>query len=285
MGIVAVGVDLAKNVFAVHGVDETGKVVLLKPRVKRADLLPLLRSLPPCLIGMEACSGAHHWARELIKAGHDVRLIAAKLVAPFRDGGKLRKNDAADAAAICEAVQRKNMRFVPVKTEAQQARLSVHRARQGFVEHRTATINRMRGLLSEVGIVMPLKADTVRRMAREYLEDLPGQLNQVINDQLDELARLDARVAGYDQMIKEMAHSNDRSKRLMQICGIGETTASAIEATVGNAHDFNNGRQFSAWRGLVPRQRGSGGKLVDTTRLDLAGRARLTFGEGSAHPD
>ena len=260
MAIVAVGVDLAKNVFAVHGVDETGKVVLLKPKVKRADLLTLLRSLPPCLIGMEACSGAHHWARELIKSGHDARLMAAKLVAPYRDGGKNKKNDAADAAAICEAVQRKTMRFVPVKNEDQQGRLSVHRARQGFVEQRTATINRIRGLLSEVGIVMPLKAETVRKMAREHLEDLPGYLNQVINDQLDELARLDERVGEYDVMIKQMAHSNERSKRLMQICGIAETTSSAIEATVGNGHDFKNGRQFSAWLGLVPRQRGSGGK-------------------------
>ena len=256
MTIVAVGVDLAKNVFAVHGVDETGKVALLKPKVKRADLLTLLRSLPACLIGMEACSGAHHWARELIKYGHDARLMAAKLVAPFRDGGKLKKNDAADAAAICEAVQRKTMRFVPVKSEDQQGRLSVHRARQGFVEHRTATINRIRG----VGIVMPLKAETVRQLARQHLEDLPGYLNQVINDQLDELARLDERVDAYDAMIKEMARSNDRCKRLMQICGIGETTASAIEASVGNAHDFKNGRQFSAWLGLVPRQHSSGGK-------------------------
>ncbi len=261
MAIVAVGVDLAKNVFAVHGTDETGKVVLLKPKVKRADLMPLLRSLPPCLIGMEACSGAHHWARELIKHGHDARLMAAKLVAPYRDGGKLKKNDAADAAAICEAVQRKTMRFVPVKTEDQQGRLSVHRARQGFVEHRTATINRIRGLLSEVGIVMPLKAETVRQKAHEHLEDLPGYLNQVINDQLDELARLDERVAAYDVMIKEMARSNERCKRLMQIGGIAEVTSSAIEATVGNAHDFKNGRQFSAWLGLVPRQKGSGGKV------------------------
>lgn len=263
MSIVAVGVDLAKNVFAVHGIDETGKVVLLKPKVKRADLLPLLGSLPACLIGMEACSGAHHWARELIKFGHDARLMAAKLVAPYRDGGKNsknKKNDAADAAAICEAVQRKTMRFVPIKNEDQQGRLSVHRARQGFVEQRTATINRIRGLLSEVGIVMPLKAETVRKMAREHLEDLPGYLNQVINDQLDELARLDERVGEYDAMIKQMAHGNERCKRLMQICGIAETTSSAIEASVGNGHDFKNGRQFSAWLGLVPRQRGSGGK-------------------------
>lgn len=270
MSIVAVGIDLAKNVFAVHGVDETGKVVLLKPKVKRADLLVLLRSLPPCLIGMEACGGGHHWARELIKAGHDARLIAAKLVAPYRSGGKNKKNDAADAAAICEAVQRKTMRFVPIKSEEQQSRLSVHRARQGFVEQRTATINRIRGLLSEVGIVMALKAETVRQMAREHLEDLPGYLNQVINDQLDELARLDERVAAYDVMIKEMARNSERCKRLMQICGIAETTASAIEATVGNGHDFNNGRQFSAWLGLVPRQKGSGGK-VHLGRITKAG--------------
>lgn len=261
MAIVAVGVDLAKNVFALHGVDETGKVVLRRPSVKRDDLLAFFAALPPCLVGMEACGGAHEWARKLKALGHDARLMAPKLVAPYRDGGKRKKNDAVDAEAICEAVQRKKMRFVPIKSEEQQSRLAVHTAREGYVAQRTATINRIRGLLTEVGMVMPKKADTIRKLAQHKLEDLPGYLNQVVNDLLDELGRLDQRVGKYDVMIKEMARQDSRSKRLMQINGIGEITASAIVALVGNGHDFNNARQFAAWLGLVPRQYGSGGKV------------------------
>ena len=141
MTIVTIGIDLAKNVFAIHGVDATGKAVLVRPSVARAKLLELIASLPPCLIGMEACSGAHHWAREFAKFGHTVRLMAPKFVVPYRLSGKRGKNDAADAAAICEAVTRPQMRFVPVKTLEQQGQLAVHRARQGFVEQRTATLN------------------------------------------------------------------------------------------------------------------------------------------------
>jgi transposase len=162
MAIVTVGIDLAKNVFAVHGVDATGKPVLLRPNVPRAKLAELIASLPPCLIGMEACSDAHHWARLFATFGHTVRLMAPKFVAPYRLSGKRGKND---AAAICEAVTRANMRFVPVKTLDQQGQLMVHRARQGFIEQRTATINRIRGLLSEFGVVLPLKAAVVRRQA------------------------------------------------------------------------------------------------------------------------
>jgi transposase len=261
VGIVAVGIDLAKNVYALHGVDETGKVVLRRPSVKRDQLLEFFAKLPPCLVGMEACGGAHEWARKLKALGHDARLMAPKLVAPYRDGGKRKKNDAVDAEAICEAVQRKKMRFVPIKSEEQQSRLAVHTAREGYVAQRTATINRIRGLLTEVGIVMPKKAATIRKLAHEHLEDLPGYLNQVVNDLLDELGRLDLRVAQYDVLIREMARQDSRSQRLMQINGIGEITASALVALVGNGHDFKNARQFAAWLGLVPRQFGSGGKV------------------------
>jgi transposase len=153
--IVTVGIDLAKNVFAVHGVNHAGKPELVKHTVQRAKLLNLIASLPPCLIGMEACSGAHHWAREFEKLGHTVRIMAPKFVAPYRLGGKHGKNDAADAAAICEAVARPNMRFVPIKTIEQQGQLFVHRAHQGYVSERVALINRIRGLLSELGIVLP----------------------------------------------------------------------------------------------------------------------------------
>jgi len=172
MSILYVGIDLAKNVFAVHGVDASGTARLRQPKVSRVQLHALVASLPRCVIGMEACSGAHHWARLFQAHGHTIRLMAPKFVSPYRMSGKQGKNDAADAAAICEAVQRPNMRFVPIKSVDQQSRLLVHRARQGFVEARTATINRIRGLLSEFGLVLPLKAEVVRTQARNHLEGL-----------------------------------------------------------------------------------------------------------------
>nr|WP_278249367.1 IS110 family transposase [Hylemonella gracilis] len=170
MTIVYVGIDLAKSVFALHGVDEGGKPALVRPSVARAKLLDLVAALPPCTIGMGACSGAHHWARLFVQHGHTVRLIAPKFVVPYRLSGKRGKNDAADAAAICEAVQRPQMRFVPVKSLEQQGVLCLHRVRQGFIEQRTACINRIRGLLSEFGIVLP-QAATVRREALQHLVD------------------------------------------------------------------------------------------------------------------
>ena len=260
MAILYVGVDLAKNVFAVHGVNEAGKPELVRPSVPRARLHELIAALPPCVIGMEACSGAHQWARLFMAHGHTVRLMAPKFVAPYRLSGKRGKNDAADAAAICEAVQRPNMRFVPVKTEAQQAQLCVHRARQAFVEARTATLNRIRGLLSEFGIVLPLKAATVRREAALRLEDLPGLSNLVIDDLLSEVHRLDDRVAQYDRHIAQMAREDERARQLMRLAGVGETTATALVSMIGNGHEFKCGRQLAAWLGLVPGQYSSGGK-------------------------
>lgn len=260
MTIVTVGIDLAKNLFAVHGVDETGKAALVRPEVTRTKLLELIANLAPCLIGMEACSGAHHWAREFAQFGHTVRLMAPKFVVPYRMSGKRGKNDAADAAAIAEAVSRPNMRFVPVKSIEQQSRLFVHRARQGYVEQRTALVNRIRGLLSELGIVLPLKAATVRREAHKHLEDLPGWCNTVVGDALSELTRLDDLVCQYDKYIAQAAKEDVQSVQLMRLSGVGPTTASAIVATVGKGHDFVCGRQFCAWLGLVPGQYSSGGK-------------------------
>jgi transposase len=260
MAIVFVGIDLAKNVFAVHGVDEHGKPVLVRPSVPRAKLHALIASLPPCTIGMEACSGAHHWARLFIAAGHTVRLIAPKFVTPYRLSGKRGKTDAADAAAICEALQRPSMRFVPVKSLDQQALLTLHRVRQGFIEQRTALINRIRGLLSEFGIVMPLKASTVRLQAGAALEDLPGWAHLAIGDCLSELHRLDQRILEYDRHLAQTARADARAQRLMRLSGIAETTATALVASVGNAHEFQCGRQFAAWLGLVPGQYSSGGK-------------------------
>jgi transposase len=260
MAIVTVGIDLAKNVFALHGVDATGRAVLVRPSVARAKLLELVASLPPCLIGMEACSGAHHWARLFASHGHTVRLIAPKFVVPYRLSGKRGKNDAADAAAICEAVTRPAMRFVPVKSIEQQSQLLVHRARQGFVVQRTATINRIRGLLSEFGVVLPLKAAVVRREAMRQLEDLPGWANTVIGDLLSEVSRLDERIAQYDKHIDTIARESAPARQLMQLPGVGPTTATALVAMIGHGQEFKCGRQLSAWLGLVPGQYSSGGK-------------------------
>jgi transposase len=260
MTILYVGIDLAKNLFAVHGVNEAGKPEFVRPNVARAKLLELIASLPPCVIGMEACSGAHHWARQFLAHGHTVRLMAPKFVSPYRLSGKRGKNDAADAAAICEAVQRPNMRFVPTKSLQQQSQLSVHRVRQGFIEQRTATINRIRGLLSEFGIVLPLKASTVRNQAMACLEDLPGWSNTVIGDLLSELTHLDEKIASYDQHIAQMAREDARAHHLMRLRGVGPTTATAVVATIGNGREFKCGRQFAAWLGLVPSQHSSGGK-------------------------
>lgn len=260
MAIVTLGIDLAKNVFALHGVDATGKPALVRPSVARGKLLELVASLPPCLIGMEACSGAHHWARLFQAHGHTVRLMAPKFVTPYRLSGKGGKNDAADAAAICEAVTRPSMRFVPAKSLQQQSELLVHRARQGFVQQRTATINRIRGLLSEFGIVLPLKAATVRREALHQLEDLPGWANTVIGDLLSEVGRLDERIAQYDRHIEQIARESAPARQLMQLPGVGATTATALVAMIGRGHEFKCGRQLAAWLGLVPGQYSSGGK-------------------------
>lgn len=260
MSIITVGIDLAKNVFAVHGVDDNGKPALVKPKVSRADLLPLIAQLPPCLIGMEACSGAHHWARQFRQYGHTVKLMAPKFVAPYRMTGKRGKNDAADAAAICEAVTRPAMLFVPVKEEHQQTILCLHRTRQGFVEERTACYNRLRGLIAEFGIVLPQKVTCLRREIGVHLEDLPGYANLCVGDLLAHTSELDAKIAEYDRAIAQAARDDERSKRLMKLPGIGPVTASAMLANIGGGHDFDNGRQVAAWVGLVPGQYSSGGK-------------------------
>jgi transposase len=274
MTIVNVGIDLAKNVFALHGVNEIGQVDLRRPSVARAKLHELVAALPPCTIGMEACSGAHHWARLFAQCGHTVKLMAPKLVTPYRMSGKRGKTDAADAAAICEAVQRPNMRFVPVKTVEQQSRLMVHRTRQGFVESRTAIINRIRGLLAEFGIVLPQKAQVVRREAARHMDGLPGFGKLVIEDLLDEIRHLDERTKAYDAHVRSMARDCTATQQLMQIIGIGEVTATAIVAMVGNAREFSSSRQFAAWLGLVPGQYSSGGK-TRLGRITKAGDAYL----------
>jgi transposase len=251
-----VGIDLAKRVFVLHGVDAVGRVVLRKT-VRREQLMELVAGLPPCLIGMEACGGAHEWARRFTGLGHEVKLMAAKFVLPYRKNGK---NDTNDAEAICEAVGRPNMRFVPVKSAEQQAVLALHRTRQGFIAERTAVINRMRALLTEFGVVLPQSAEVVRRQASGGAELLPALARRMIEDLRAHLVLLDERIAVYDREIEALARQSEPTRRLMGIRGIGPLTAQAIVATVGNARDFRNGRQFAAWLGLTPRQHSSGGK-------------------------
>jgi transposase len=254
--ITTVGIDLAKSVFSLHGVDDAGRVAL-KRTVRRDQLLEVVAGLSPCLIGMEACSGAHEWGRRFQEHGHTVRLMAPRFVAPYRKNGK---NDGNDAEAICEAVTRPSMRFVPVKSAEQQALLAMHRVRQGFVVERTATINRLRGLLSEFGVVLALRSVTVRRQAAAAAENLPQLARRAIGDLLEQLRVLDERISGYDREIEAQARLCEPAQRLMKIRGIGPTTALAIVATVGNAREFRNGRQFAAWIGLVPGQYSTGGK-------------------------
>ncbi len=271
---VVIGIDLAKNVFAVHAINRHGKAILIKPNVRRDQLLDLLAQLPPCIVGMEACSGAHHWARSMASLGHTPKLMAPKFVIPYRVQGKRGKNDANDAAAICEAVTRPNMRFVPIKTVDAQATLTLHRVRQGFVEERTATINRIRGLMSEFGIVLPLRAEVVRKEAHRATELLPGWAAGAVRDLLQHLTVLDLRVSDYDSQLKQMAQADDRCRRLMQLTGVAHITATALVASIGNGHDFRNGRQLAAWLGLVPGQHGSGGK-TKLGRITKAGDSYL----------
>ena len=278
--ITTMGIDLAKHVFSLHGVDAAGRVVLRKT-VRRNELEGVLATLPACLIGMEACSGAHEWARRFARYGHRIKLMAPKFVAPYRTGGK---NDGNDAAAICEAASRLQVRAIPVKSAEQQAVLCLHRARQGFVEERTATINRIRGLLAEFGIVLAQRSQTVRTQLEAAIEGLPVLARQVLRDLRAHLRLVDERIAGYERQLERLAGKDERCQRLMQLRGVGPITALAIVATVGNASDFKNGRQFAAWLGLVPRQHSTGGKTRlgrITRRGDAYLRTLLVMGARS----
>jgi transposase len=254
--VTTVGIDLAKNVFALHGVDALGRVALRRT-VRREKLLQLIAQLPVCLIGLEACSGAHEWARQFARFGHRVRLMAPKFVAPYRKSGK---NDDNDAAAICEAVARPSMRFVPLKTLEQQAVLAQHRIRQGFIEERTASINRLRGVLAEFGQVLPQRASELRRGLAACLERLPTRVAAALADLMAHVHGLDERIEAYDRQLQDHARSDANARRIQQLGGVGPLTASALVASVGNAQEFRNGRQFAAWLGLTPRQYSSGGR-------------------------
>jgi transposase len=250
------GIDLAKNVFSLHGVDGQG-VPALRKTVSRARLVQIVAQLPPCLIGLEACSGAHEWARRFAAFGHTVKLMAPKFVAPYRKSGK---NDSNDAEAICEAVSRPSMRFVPMKSVEQQAMLTLHRVRLGFVEERTATVNRIRGLLAEFGVVLPQRVIEVRRGAAAALQQLPALAARALTDLLAHVRVLDERVGEYERELEQHARRDERAKRIQQLSGVGPISASAIVASVSEAHEFKNGRQFAAWLGLTPKQHSTGGK-------------------------
>ena len=262
MKITTIGIDLAKNVLQVHGVDEQGKVALRK-QLRRGQVMDFFAQRAPCLVGMEACGSAHAWARRLIKLGYTVKLMAPQFVKPYV---KTNKNDTADAEAICEAVERPNMRFVPVKSEEQQAVLSLHRARQGFVRQRTAQANQIRGLLAEYGIVIPQGIRHIGKCLPEILEDadnaLPGLFRQLLQQLGEHLRTLTQLVEEMEQQIQQWHRGSEASQKLAAVPGIGAITASAMVASVGDARNFSNGRQFAAWLGLVPRQHSTGGKAM-----------------------
>jgi transposase len=260
MQITTVGIDLAKAVFQVHGVDAHGKTVLRK-QLKRTQVAEFFANLSPCLIGMEACGSAHYWARKLQGFGHTVRLMAPQFVKPYV---KTNKNDAADAEAICEAVTRPTMRFVPVKHVEQQAVLAVHRVRQSLVKARTAQANQIRGLLSEFGLVIPQGIAHISKRVPEMLDnagdDVPGAFRELMQRMLDHLKSLDQQVGELERQIRTWHRSSALSCKLEKVPGIGPITATALVASIGDAKQFANGRQLAAWLGLVPRQHSTGGK-------------------------
>jgi transposase len=260
MQIVRIGLDLAKYVFEVHGVDTYGKVAVRKT-LRRNTVPAFFANFPPCLVGMEASNGAHYWAKLLSELGHDVRLISPQFVTPYV---KSNKNDRNDAEAICEAVGRPNMRFVPVKSAEQLTVQAVHRIRSRLINNRTRLVNQIRGILSEQGIVVARDISKLRRALAEMASERTGTLESLLCSLIDslreELDELDRRIAGYDRRIKELYRNSELCQRLGKIEGIGPVTATALIAAVGDRKCFKNGRQFAAWLGLVPKQRSSGGR-------------------------
>jgi transposase len=262
--ITRVGVDLAKRVIQVHAVSADGRIVTSRA-LARDKFLPWCAQLPRgCVVAMETCSGAHHWARQLQALGLEARLIAAHFVSAYRMGGRSGKNDAADAAAICEAASRPTMRFVPVKSTAQQGILALHRLREGYKEERTACINRIRGLLAEFGLVFAQSPKALREVLHGVLEDasneLPGLARLALNRAYQHWIELDCHLVWCDERIAEHVRHDRRAQAAEQPCGIGPLTASAVVASVGDFRQFRSAAQFSAWLGLVPRQNSSGGK-------------------------
>ncbi len=283
--ITTVGVDLSKQVIVVCAADARGRTVFFK-KLSFAGFAQWAVNLPPCVIGMEACSSAHYWARFLGQHGHTPRLMAAEHVAPFRMS-RGAKNDRNDARAIAVAVVQPDMRLVTPKLADQQAVLAWHRARSGYVEERTALLNRTRGLLAEFGVWIGRSTSVLIRRLPELLEDehLPPLFRPILLHAQEHLRQINQRIAECDERITAHAKSSEAAQRAQQVCGIGAQTASALVATVTNPKDFRNGRQLAAWAGLVPRQYSTGGKTIlgpITKRGDSYLRGLLTQGARSA---
>jgi transposase len=260
MTITTIGVDLAKNSFQLHGVDHTGRTVLRK-KLSRSRFLEFFADLPACTIGMEACGGAHHWARELTRLGHTVRLMPPQYVKPYV---KRNKHDAADAEACCEAVQRPSMRFIPIKSQEQQCLLMLHRIRDRLLAERTASINAIRGHLAEFGIVAAQGARGLGEL-RGVIGDvddqrLPARARALLAGEVEHLQELDHHLEQLDRELLAQARTDEACQRLTGVPGIGPVIATAMVAAVGDAKLFRNGRSLAAWIGLTPKQHSSGGK-------------------------
>src|SRR5690348_1046585 len=257
-----VGIDLAKNVFRLHGCDAQGRVVLRK-QLGRRQLLAFVVKLPRCVIAMEACASAHYWAREIEQLGHRARLINPRFVKAYV---KANKNDASDAEAICEAASRPSMRFVPIKTAAQLEVQALHRVRQQLVKSRTALVNQVRGLLAEQGIVIPQGRAQLQRGLARILEDadhrLSGIMREILSESRERLKFIEARLHQYELHIERLFRQDPRCRRLAQVAGVGPLIATALMAAVGNAAEFKHGRELAAYLGLVPRHRATGGRTI-----------------------
>lgn len=263
MNVTRIGVDIAKQVFQVHGVDRHDKVVVRK-QLRRAQFLAFFAKLAPCLIGIEACGGSHHWARELSKQGHTVKLIAPQRVKPYV---KNNKNDARDAEAICEALGRPSMQFVPIKTVQQQDLQALLRVRAELVHQRTAKANQTRGLLAEYGLVIAKGIEQVRKALplmldeqAEHGQSLTEGFRVLLRGQWEDLQGLDTRIDALDLRLRQIAREDEAAHRLCEIPGVGPQTAVALVVALGNASAFERGRDVSAWLGLTPRQHSTGGR-------------------------
>ena len=283
--ITRMGIDLGKNTFHVCAMDRAGHVVMTK-RFTRRGLEKFLHAHEPCVVGMEACGGAHHWARKLRALGYDARLMSAQFVRAYV---KSNKNDWRDAEAICEAVGRPTMRYVAVKTVEQQSIQHLHRARSLAVSQRTALANQMRGVRFEYGLGLAQGIATLRRRVVELIEDaengLPGAIRELLAGEREELIRLDERVKRFDTQLDALAREDEACRRLQTIPGVGPKGASALVAAAGDGRAFASGREFAAWLGLTPRQRSTGGRTVlggISKRGDRYLRALLIHGARAA---
>ena len=258
-GVTTVGLDLAKQVFQVHCVDALGRVVVAES-IRRSKLLEFFASLPRCVVGLEACGSAHHWARELIKLGHDARMMPPAYVKPYV---RRQKNDAADAAAICEAVTRPSMRFVGVRSLENQAALMRHKAREMLVSQRTQLLNGLRGHLAEIGVIAaqgPRHARELAGLIEACDEQIPIEVSEALASLAAQLRNLDEAIVRCDRAIAKIAQKDETARRLMSIPGFGPITASAMAASVQDASVFTGPREFAAFLGLTPKQNSSGGK-------------------------